>query len=557
MAEVRESTWVPESVDWAKLIDEDLISSRRAAAEQYYSNLSTDQFTYIRRRAKTDLFFLANGILEYELLSESFHGHYCQWLKAMWGKQYRMTLKPRGHYKSTVNTIADSVQMALPNCADVLERPYCYGPDNKILLAHENRESASRFLFEITEAFIAKRAMLAFFPECIPSRRVQRINKWELELPRNSHSKEPTFDTIGAGGAAQGRHYNWLKLDDLIGEDARDSDTVMKRIIRWFNNVNSLMARPRFDGWDLTGTHWANNDIYAHAIRIYGVDGANSFIRNYFKRDIERFDSGPLVLYGRAIEEEGVIPFEQEFPRDYVERLKKDPVVFASQYANNPKDTALTLFSSSWLRFYNVGQANRLYVFSGESSWSVDTRDLDICVLIDPSMGETVDADESGFIVTGTDKKLNIFILEAFKKRLKPPEVIDEMLRLYTKWWPRVMSVESVAFSGIYSYWFAEKCSTLRINPNLNPYKVGRREKTARIRGLSSYFAAGQIYMLEGMTQLRDELEWFPLGDSEHILDALAQGPEVWTPGLSRNDMRDNLDAIEQVMVQRDALTGY
>jgi hypothetical protein len=317
------------------------------------------------------------------------------------------------------------------------------------------------------------------------------------------------------------------------------------------------MTRPRFDGWDLTGTHWANNDIYAHAIRIYGVDGANSFIRNYFKRDIERFDSGPLVLYGRAIEEEGVIPFEQEFPRDYVERLKKDPVVFASQYANNPKDTALTLFSSSWLRFYNVGQANRLYVFSGESSWSVDTRDLDICVLIDPSMGETVDADESGFIVTGTDKKLNIFILEAFKKRLKPPEVIDEMLRLYTKWWPRVMSVESVAFSGIYSYWFAEKCSTLRINPNLNPYKVGRREKTARIRGLSSYFAAGQIYMLEGMTQLRDELEWFPLGDSEHILDALAQGPEVWTPGLSRNDMRDNLDAIEQVMVQRDALTGY
>lgn len=548
----------PTDQDWLHLLSEEAVAQKREAAEQRFRDLTSDQISHIRRRAKNDLFFLATGLLEYDLLTERFHGHYCRWLEATRGRQYRMTLQPRGHYKTTINTISDSIQIALPNDAGVQAHPYCLGPNVKILLAHENRESASRFLFEIAAAFLSKPAMLAFFPDCIPSPRKQRINKWELELPRGEHHKEPTFDTIGAGGAAQGRHFHWLKLDDLIGEKARDSETVMQSTLDWFDNADSLLTRPRLDGWDLVGTHWSASDLYSHAIRRYGVDKKVSILRNYFSKDIERMPEGPLAVYGRSVEEEGEIVFPEEFTAEKIAILRKNPRVYAAQYANNPKDSSLTLFQPSWIKLYNVGAGGRIYVFTGESSFSVDVRDLDRVIMIDPSVGETKDADESGFIVTGTDNRLNIYVLEAYRKRLKPPELIDEMFRLYTKWWPRLISIESVAFSAALSYWFTQKCNELRIFPSVYPYKPGsQRSKRARIEGLTTYFAAGQVYILEGMNQLRDELEWFPLGDSDHLLDALAQGPEVWAPSVHKEVADDWREAEIKLLEERDMVTGY
>lgn len=549
----------PNESDWGSLIDDREISRRREAAEVKYRDLGSDKISYLRRRAKSDLFFLASGPLQYDLLTPKLHGHLCKWMKATQEEQYRLILLPRGHYKSTLITIAESIQMALPNEAEVQAHPYNLGPNIKLLIGHENRESASRFLYEIVEAFTAKPLMLALFPELIPTKRRQRMNKWELDLPRESHSKEPTFDTIGAGGAAQGRHYNWLKLDDLIGEDARESETIMRRTLDWFDNVNSLLTRLSVDGWDLIGTRWAATDVYSHALRMYGVDKSVSILNSFFEEDVEKLDPGVLAAYSRGAVENDAPIFPEEFTMDKLERLRKNPKVWAAQYANNPRESSLTEFEDSWLRFYNVGGNGQLYVFDGESSRSLGLADLDICLLIDPSMGESEGSDEAGFVVTGTDDKLNIYILEAFRKRLKPPELLDEMFRLYHQYNPRIVSIEDVAFQMVFGYWFQEKCQEMGIYPSIHRHQRSgtRKKKDTYIRGLTNYFAAGQVYILEGMHQLRDEFEWFPLGDSKHILDALSQGPEVWAPGLSQDEYRDFGQVVDRIIDNRDAVTGY
>ena len=59
------------------------------------------------------------------------------------------------------------------------------------------------------------------------------------------------------------------------------------------------------------------------------------------------------------------------------------------------------------------------------------------------------------------------------------------------------------------------------------------------------------------MHQLRDEWEWFPLGETDHLLDALAQGPEIWSPSVVEEG-RDMETAVTKVMDDdRDELTGY
>lgn len=535
------------------LVDEELLSARRADAEEAYRDLSMDQVSYLRKRCKTDLFFLANGPLEYDRLDIQLHGHIARWLEQTRNEQYRLFMLPRDHYKSTISTISEAVQMALPNDAEIQDYPYSLGTNIKILIAHENRESASRFLYEIAAAFMKKPVMLALFPDCIPTSREQRINKWELELPRTEHHKEPTFDTIGTGGAAQGRHYNWIKLDDIIGEEARESATVMERAIKWFDNINSLLTRIIMDGWDLTGTHWSYGDIYTHAMRQYGIDRSKSVLIE----DDPKVPAGELVAYVRGAIEHGEPIFPSEFPLEKLRIIRKNRMVWAAQYANSPKDSELTEFSERWLKYYNVSGAN-LYVFDGESSRRVNPWDLDRVILCDPSVGENSLSDPSGIVVTGSDKKNNVYILETIKDHLRPHELIDKILQLYSKWYPRLISIESVAFSATYKYWLQQKCNELKLYPSFYDYKPGsKKSKAARIRGLVNYFAAGQVYIIEGMYDFRDEYDAFPLSKDDHLLDALAQGPEVWAPGLGENTLQQYRDAEDMIMGERSIVTGY
>lgn len=546
---------VPDAL-WELLFSEEVLSERRAAAEKKYDRLTTSQVKLLRQRCKTDLLFLASGPLEYELLSPSFHGHYTRWLRETWDERYRMTLFARDHYKTTIATIAESVQMALPNEAGVTAHPYLLGPNIKILLAHEKKDTASRFLFEITQAFRYKLLMLALFSDLIPSPRLQRMNRNELELPRTQFHREPTFDTIGVGGAAQGGHYHHLKLDDLVGEDARDSETVMKKVLDWFDNVNSLLTRLKIDGWDLVGTRWSAIDVYSHAVKMYGVNKAKSVLRAYFPKDIERMEEGQLCVYARGALENGLPVFPEEFALEDLNRIRRNKKIWASQYANNPREGDMTRLEPAWLKFYNIGRGDRLVVFEGESSRTVRVSELDRVILTDPTVGETEDADEAGFVVTGTDKAMNIYVLEAYKVTLKAPDFMDELFRLYTKWNPRIVSIESVAFSHIFSYWFKEKCKALGLYPSVYPYKTRNRSKDKRIEGLANYGAAGQIYVLEGMHQLRDEWEWFPLGESKHILDAFAQGIEIWMPAIGKRaeEMKEAEEIIEE---ERCSISGY
>jgi phage terminase large subunit-like protein len=544
--------------DWELLLDEDrLTEARRSAEKKYASQFNESQRQHLRRRAKNDLFFLCYGALGYDLLSKNLHGHLARWLEATRGYRYRMQLLPRGHYKSTIITVGESVQMGLPNVANVPHVPYSYGPNNKILLAHENRESASRFLFEIAEAFLSKELMLYLFPECVPSKRKQRINKYELDLPRTEHHKEPTYDTIGAGGAAQGRHYYHIKMDDLVGEDARDSPTVMKRVLTWFDNVQSLLTRLKYDGWDLTGTRWSAGDVYAHAEEKFGLDRKVSILNAYSPEQISKIKHGKLVAYIRGAIERGEPIFPEEFTLEDLEVIRASPKVWAAQYANNPQDSELTKFSRDWLRFYNVS-GDHLIVFDGEGTRRVDVWSLDRLVMIDPSVGATDDADETGIIITGTDKNLNIYILDVIKARLLPPELVDLILELQVKWSPRLISIEEVAFSSVYKYWLHERTKNSRVSPSIYPYKPGsKRSKQARIEGLTNYFAAGQVYLQQGMHDFLDEYEWFPLGKSQHLLDALAQGPEIWTPGLGEREFQSYRDAEDQILAERSSETGY
>jgi hypothetical protein len=59
------------------------------------------------------------------------------------------------------------------------------------------------------------------------------------------------------------------------------------------------------------------------------------------------------------------------------------------------------------------------------------------------------------------------------------------------------------------------------------------------------------------MHDFRDEYEQFPMGQSEHLLDAFAQGPDFWDAGMGSEEIERQDAMVEDLMEERSITTGY
>ena len=542
----------PSDEEWESLLNPDRLDKAQEDAKKERDNLGEDEIRELQILAKTDTFFLAYSILGYTKLTTKFHGHFCAWLDKTRNERkrneegdplnellwlYRLTLLARSHFKSTIKTITGSVQAALPDVSGKELYPFNLGTDIRLLLGHEAHAGSQRFLYEITGHFTGNPKLIALFPECVPNPRVQRINKSELELPRTSFWAEPTFDTIGVGGRSQGRHYNYIKLDDIFGDKARDSRVERLTLVNWFDNIQSFLVSLKTDHIDIVGTRWSVDDIYAHMMHIYG---------------------GKLVKYIRRVEEfnpetgkaEPVFP--EHFPPESLDILRKNKRVWAAQYANDPHE-GLAEFDLAWKRFYSKTITHPVTAITPYGALKWRLTDLDILILNDPAVSRT-----PGIVVTGTDRFMNIFVLEAIKEEMSPMEFVETQFRLVQKYWPRAVCIEEVIFSEVYSHWLKREMLIRGIRFNILPYKPPKdKVKFERVAILGNYYAAGQIFFHADQKNMIWEFDNFGATDNYHLHDALAQGEQFWRPAVSVRDERERQEYLDERFEEIDPATGY
>jgi hypothetical protein len=529
------------------------------AAEKRVKPLSKEETHKLRIRAKRDLFFLCYGILGNTRLSPNLHGNLCHHVESTEDKRFREYLLARGNFKSTIITVGHGIQVVLPVTKEDIEYdgwwfttgetphytlgelpwPSSLGTDAKVLIAHETHESAARFLYGITNHFTNNPLLMGLFPEAVPSPRKVRINKWELELPRSlTGNPEPTFDTLGVGGKSQGRHYNYVKLDDIFGDKARDSEAEAETTREWFDNIQSFFSTFLKDKLDLIGTRYSLDDVYAHAEERYGKQ---------------------LIVYRRKIEEpdpanpgKTIITFPEEFTPESLEILKKNKKVFNAQYLNDPEQSGKG-FDPTWERFFYWLTPLSIAIFTGRDREIINIRDLDIVIIIDPGESKS-----GGFVVTGMDWRQRVFVLASLPLEMKPPELTDLVFKSIPKWQPRTLAIESDFFMSVFEHWWYSEMKIRGVRFHITPVFTKKRQKDDRIDGLSNYYAAGQIYHNEAQTELHDEYKRWGKSKNIHILDALAYGPEVWRPGWApgtKSLYSGVLDSNDTS--NRDIQTGY
>ncbi len=519
------------------VIDEDRVKASRAEGDKWASGLTTEDYNALRIRAKTDLYFLCKGVLGFDKLSPDLHGDICNWHRRNRKARFKEELLPRSHFKSTIITIGHGIQIALPDDTNKEDWPECLGPNIRIMVAHDVKEQASHFLLQITDQYLGNPILQALFPECVPDVKKQRVNLNELELPRSEFWAEATYTAMGVGARSQGKHFNYFKLDDLIGEKDRDSPTEMKRSLQWFDNLQAFFVDFMRDKFDLVGTRYKFDDLYAHAEKMYGKK-----LLKYVRRAEEADENDVLQPI-----------FPEQFSTEAFEILKRNPVVWNAQYLNAPEESGEG-FDEDWMSFYRKDGPRIEFVQNGVTSFRAIS-ELDVTILVDPAMSGL-----GAIVVTGMDYLGNIFILEAIKEHWKldsTPKVIEQFFLLNAKYNPRVFAIENVLFSGLFEHWLEAEFRSRGTRFRIEPIKTHGRAKEARVYGLSSYFSAGKIFYHLSQQDLITETRQFPLTEDYHLLDSLAQGPEVWMRPM--NVEEEKLMDYERTsyLADRDIHTGY
>lgn len=556
--------------DLAYKLDEKTLQNNIKAAEVKAAQMSSGEWSMARRLAKTNLFWLAYSILGYTKLSPNLHGHLCNWIHTTRECRYRLLLLPRGHYKSTIYTIAHSIQAALPDDEGNEPWPYCLGTDIRIGIAHETKEVAAKFLSEITNHFISNPALMALFPECVPNPKSQTINLKQLELPRKSYWKEKTFEAYGVGAAAQGNHHNLLKPDDLVGEEAMNSKLVMSRTNDWIDGLQSFLTSGReLDRIDFTGTRWLHEDSYNHIMETYKDDAGNSLIEIY-KRPVEekhnvsdctcqscQNDREVIIASNKPIPPELFIKkpiFPEEYPLERLSILRKNRKRFSAQYLNDP-DSDANDFDLTRIRYYYWTNPKKFVAFddTAEAKLEYNIDELHRLVLLDPALSGNF-----GLTVTGTDSKRKVFVLDCFKDALTTKKLIEKVCEMVLKWRPHSLVVEKVVFSQLYETIFQEafRKRGIRCNIIMQPVPTGQR-KEEKIKTLSEYIDPGLLYLNEKQEELMEEFRKFGASTDIHMIDSLWMGTKNWKYYRVSVEAAESKVIGAAMIAKRDQITGY
>jgi hypothetical protein len=491
-------------------------------------SLTSEQVQHIREKAQTDLYFLSKGVLGYDQVEIGAHGALCNFMVREQANR-RMVLMPRGHLKTTICTVADSIRLTLCD------------PNIRILIQNEVLENATDFLKEIKTQWSTNKFLRFLFPELVPERTSGPGVDWSktsASLRRSTVSRTSTYMASGSGGSPQSHHFEKIKNDDLIGEKARLSEAEMTKSISWVDAQKPLLNRLE-DTIDWYGTRKTMSDVYAHLMDVY-------------KSRIKVFIREPI---------ENGVPIFSKFPLEELMQIMTDtPDVWAYDYMNNPIGKGGLDWGKGLLRHYATTSDRRIYfedhITGKPATWHIS--ELDTVITVDPNGGKKTSADKAAVIVSGASPKDQIFVLEAWSDRPSPDELVEKIWELGLKWRPRKIGIEDAGQQNTL-YYFEKKMRDEAMYFVIKPLKHNNQDKEKRIRAaLDTPMKARRVYVQPSMMTLIGQIQLFPqlAAHNWDEIDALSYGTELWLGGLSLEQQVENEEA-ETVLQADRGITGY
>lgn len=408
---------------------------------------------------------------------------------------HKLLLVPRGHLKTSMVTVAHSIQKLLRDA------------NERILIGNQVWDKSRAMLNEIKQFLTNKSELPKIFGPFISDR-------WREDditiAQRTVASKTASISTTGVDAEQTSAHYSTIFNDDLQGLQNSMTKDQREKVKRFRESEFDLLD-PGGDMLDI-GTRWHLDDVYS-AIMENEKDTTDMMVRQVIENGKLIF---PKKFNLRLMPGTKKWAFSDTPTREYIDFLKKTKgASFYSQYMNNPIDEENQLFKKAYFRHYTDRPAN-----------------LFVGMCMDPALAAKQDGDYFAINVSGMDCEGDIYVLDKIKGHWTPSQAIENIFSSYVKWKPQAIGLETVGFQRTLKFSIEEAMRKKRVFfPITELVHAANQSKEFRIKALEPLYAAGKIKHAAWMTSLEDELLSFPKGKHDDEIDALAMQLEVLMPG--------------------------
>ena len=500
--------------------------SAMAEATQMVGKVSVDELLarwevlkQWRNMARWNLRFLCREILGYEDVDKEVHGdlftnlqHFpknnCEDVVDKFGRctvapkldcwhlegpRNTLLLYPRGHLKTTIITIAHTIQWILNY------------PNVRILISTATGDQCTKMLREIKSHFQFNKKFRYYFPDyCPPAKKAADFGSMEeFTVPnRTIHRKEPTVSTCSVGKVIAGAHYEVIKNSDLVDKENVKTPGQIADVIAHFGYLNPLLERADvspYHGWtDVEGTRYDFGDLYGRLLQ-----------------------SGTWRTLVRPRDGEETV-WPARFPVSELKRIEKEvgPQIFSAQYRNRPVPPEGGLCDPKDIVFVpRAAIANILPVLRLHGT--IDLHGLE------PAKN---DNDATALTVHGFDRDGRMYVIDIRHGRFTPDQVIWHVFNIHQRY-PSLIDfkIEKDAHARVLLPFLQREMTKRGRFPVVVPIKRDTHvSKQQRIRGLQPWFKSGIIRFADDLgpkTELILEIMQFPSQSSgvhDDILDTLA-----------------------------------
>ena len=465
------------------------------------------QMEYKRRRGLKDFNYFCKRILGYQDMADM-HKELCTFVTGK-GKR-KLILEPRGSFKSSVVTIGYPLWRHL------------HDPNIRILIDSEEFGKSKAFMRELRDHVTHNDEFRRLYGELDKKKYTDIWQEHQFNLrDRVIRRKETNFSSAGVDVTKVGMHYDLIICDDLVSDKNITTPEQLDKVYKHYQLLLSLLD----PGCEMIiiGTRWHFADLYG---RLLEEDQAR---KAKGKKPIFR------KLIRSAIKKNGTLLFPERLTKGFLSSMKtaQGSYIFSCQYLNDPAGAEDAAFRGEWVQWYT------------ELPKGVP---LNFCILVDPSVGQSKESDNSAIVSVAVDPLYNWHVLSVDRGHWNPTQLIKRMVdarrrlfQRYGKDHPNTKDVkialEVVAFQMVLKHYAKD----LMRRREIEKFKIielktdTRVSKEMRIRGLVPFFENNQIHFKgisknkceKGIRTLYDELLQFPVGRTKDCLDALAYVPQI------------------------------
>jgi len=333
----------------------------------------------------------------------------------------------------------------------------------------------------------------------------------ELELKEDEKArgrwrtkKGGSYISVGIGGALTGRGANCLLIDDPVkNREEAESQVYRDKIWDWFLSTAFTRLEPK-GVCIIIMTRWHLDDL---AGRILASDELSKICK------IISFPA--IAIRDGKNRKQGEPLWPQRFDLETLLKIKNSigPYEWQALYQSSPILTENQEFNPQWIKRIREEEVEKM-----------NCRRV---LTIDTAMSKQTYADNTGFCDNRINNE-NFWHLRAWRKKMGPEELVDNLFSLYEQNHYDVIGIEKTAYlEGLKPFLDNEQRKRARFLPIM---ELSHRQtaKEIRIRGLIPRYASGSIYHIEGQcSALEEEQMNFPFGITDDVLDATAYQLQV------------------------------